>query len=404
MQSTTDIAIIGGGLAGRMMALAAARAGLSATIIDKAPKGDLEADAFDGRSYAMAHSSVRMLRKLGLWDHLEQVSQPILDIKISDGPVHGTPSAPLLHFDHHDLYEGPMGHMVEDRHLRPALVEMLDEVKTTHYLDKTEIVDAEQEGRYLKLTARDGSDLRAKIAVCADGRTSAFAKSIGIGYEGWDYAQTSLVCALEHEHQHNGIAYQHFMPPGPLAILPLKGNRCSIVWTETKENADTIMSLDERAYLDVLRPRFGTFLGKIKLVGQRYSYPLNLSLARKFVAARTALIGDAAHGMHPIAGQGLNSGLRDIAALIDVITEAKQRGEDIGADATLARYQEWRRFDATTLSLALDSFNHLFSSNNPILRAIRTTGIHVIENTPSLKTAMMRQAAGLSGELPELMR
>ena len=156
--------------------------------------------------------------------------------------------------------------------------------------------------------------------------------------------------------------------------------------------------------MDVLRPRFGTFLGKIKLVGQRYNYPLNLSLARKFVAARTALIGDAAHGMHPIAGQGLNSGLRDIAALIDVITEAKQRGEDIGADATLARYQEWRRFDATALSLALDSFNHLFSSNNPILRAIWTTGIHLIENTPSLKTAMMRQAAGLSGELPELMR
>jgi 2-octaprenyl-6-methoxyphenol hydroxylase len=254
------------------------------------------------------------------------------------------------------------------------------------------------------LTLDDGGHIHANLVICADGRNSGSAKRAGVTYTGWKYAQSALVCALEHEHLHNGFAYQHFMPPGPLAILPLKDNRCSIVWTETTENARTIMAMDNDAYLDVLRPRFGNFLGEIKLVGERFFYPLDMSIAKSFIAERVAVIGDAAHGMHPIAGQGLNAGMRDIAALAQLCQEARQRGEDFGSQAVLARYQEWRRFDATALALTMDAFNRLFSNDNSFLRGLRTLGMGVVNRLPSTKRTFMREAAGVTGNLPDLMR
>ena len=213
-----------------------------------------------------------------------------------------------------------------------------------------------------------------------------------------------MVCAIEHALPHHGIAHQFFMPPGPLAILPLKGNRSSIVWSETHANAAAFNALSDEDYLTMLRPRFGDFLGEIRLAGARYTYPLNLTLANSFVAQRLALVGDAAHGVHPIAGQGLNAGLRDIAALAQVMAEARQRGEDIASDLVMERYQQWRRFDTATLALATDLTNRLFASDNPLLRLGRDIGMGVVNALPGLRRGFIREAAGLTGDLPDLMR
>jgi 2-octaprenyl-6-methoxyphenol hydroxylase len=214
----------------------------------------------------------------------------------------------------------------------------------------------------------------------------------------------ALVCAIEHDLPHHGIAHQFFMPPGPLAILPLKGHRSSIVWSETHANAAAFHALSDEDYLTMLRPRFGDFLGEIRLAGARYTYPLNLTLANSFVGSRLALVGDAAHGVHPIAGQGLNAGLRDIAALAQVVTEARARGEDVASALVLARYQQWRRFDTTTLALATDLTNRVFASDNPLLRLGRDLGMGVVNAIPGLRRSFIREAAGLTGDLPDLMR
>jgi 2-octaprenyl-6-methoxyphenol hydroxylase len=254
------------------------------------------------------------------------------------------------------------------------------------------------------VTLADGAVLTARLLVGADGRQSGTAARAGIRRTGWDYGQTAMVCAIAHDRPHNGVAHQFFMPPGPLAILPLTGNRSSIVWSETAANAAAFNALPDDAYLAMLRPRFGDFLGQITLAGARYTYPLNLTLANSFVAARLALVGDAAHGLHPIAGQGLNAGLRDVAALADVLETARTRGEDIGAADVLARYQRWRRFDTATLALTTDLTNRLFSNDNPLLRAVRNIGMGAINAAAPLRRTLQREAAGLRGDLPRLMR
>ena len=404
MKITTDIAIIGGGLAGSLMALAASNSGFSVCIIDAIGTDTQKDPDFDGRSYAVAMASGRMLKALGLWEDLETDAEPILDIKVTDGAVGEQPSPFFLHFEKYGLDEGPMGHMIEDRHLRSLLQRRLIGNENITYLGGRRLEDQSTQKISSKLTLDDGGQVHARLVICADGRNSTSAKRAGVTYIGWKYAQSALVCALEHEHSHNGFAYQHFMPPGPLAILPLKDNRCSIVWTETSKNAHTIMAMDNDAYLDVLRPRFGDFLGEIKLVGERFFYPLDMSVAKSFIAERVAVIGDAAHGMHPIAGQGLNAGMRDIAALTQLCQEAKERGEDFGSQAVLSRYQEWRRFDATALALTMDAFNRLFSNNNYLLRSLRTIGMGVVNRLPSTKRIVMRKSAGLSRYLPNLIR
>ena len=387
------------------MAVCARAHGLKTCIIDAKPSNIQSSSDFDGRSYAMAHSSVRMLKALELWDDLEKTAQPIFDIKISNGGVAEIPSPSMLHFAKYDLEEGPMGHMIEDRHLRPLLQNRLKDKDEIIYLDQTQVIGQNTGPTSTELSIEGGkTKVKAKLVIAADGRKSAFAAKAGIAYSGWDYAQTSLVCALEHEKPHKGVAYQHFMPPGPLAILPLNKNRSSVVWTETTENTETIMSLNDEAYLDVLRPRFGDFLGNIALAGKRFAFPLEMSIAKRLVADRVALVADAAHGMHPIAGQGLNAGMRDIAALTQIIYEAKQRGEDFGSTTVLSRYQEWRGFDATALPLALDGLNRLFSNRSRLLQDIRTLGIGLVNGLPNLKRCLMREAAGLSGELPHLMQ
>jgi 2-octaprenyl-6-methoxyphenol hydroxylase len=343
---------------------------------------------------------MRLLRAIGLWDGLKEHAQPMLEIKVTDGTAGNGPAPWMMHFDHGEIEEGPMGYMCEDRYLRQTLLAAMDaETRITQISGDTVIA---QSGSTVTLAS--GDEVTGKLIVGADGRKSGTAERASIKRDGWDYGQTAIVCAVGHEKPHGGIAHQFFMPHGPLAILPLTGNRCSIVWSETHARAAEIMTLDDAEFLNALRPAFGSFLGDISVIGKRFSYPLNLTLAKRFIADRIALIGDAAHGVHPIAGQGLNAGLRDVAVLVDVLQDAKMRGEDIGSPAVLARYEQWRRFDTTTLAAATDTFNKLFSNDNPLLRAARDIGMGIVNSSPNLRRRFIREAAGLSGDLPSLMK
>ena len=403
MTERSDILIVGGGLNGPAMALALAQAGRRVTIVDALPETVRRNAAFDGRAYALALSSVRLLRAIGIWDRVAEHAQPMLDIKVSDGRA-GEGAAPFfLHFDHAEIEEGPMGHMLEDRFLRRAF---LDAMKETPGITRvTDAVTAQEPSSGdVALTLASGKRLEGALLVGCDGRASGTARRAGIRRIGWGYGQTALVTAVEHEYPHHGIAHQFFMPPGPLAILPLPGNVSSIVWSESDETAAGFATLDDAGFLKVLRPRFGDFLGEIRLRGKRYSYPLGLTLANSFIAPRLALVGDAAHGMHPIAGQGLNAGLRDVGALVQVITEAARRGEDFAATQVLARYQQWRRFDTATLAMVTDTTNRLFSNDNPLLRLGRDIGMGMLGAVPALRRGFIREAAGLTGELPDLMK
>lgn len=404
MEIDTDIAIVGGGLNGPALALGLAQLGLRVTVIDARENGVARNEGFDGRSYAIALTSGRLLQGLGLWDALEAHAQPMLDIKVTDGRVGDGPSPFFMHFDHAEIEEGPLGHMIEDRHLRAALAQAVSRTPAITVKSGTTVIAQNATAEGITLALEDGSALRARLCIGADGRGSGVAERAGIKRIGWRYGQTALVCAIAHELPHEGVAHQFFMPPGPLAILPLTDNRSSIVWSETDAQAAAITALGDDAYLDVLRPRFGDFLGEISLAGARYTYPLSLSLTHDMIADRVALVGDAAHGVHPIAGQGLNAGFRDIAALCEVLADAKRRGEDIASPLVLERYQQWRRFDNTTLALATDSFNRMFSNDNPLIRVVRDLGMGAINAIPQLRRGFMREAAGLTGDLPRLMR
>ncbi|MBF9029556.1 FAD-binding protein [Rhodobacterales bacterium HKCCE3408] len=404
MDADHDILIVGGGLAGPLLALALARAGLRSAVIDAEPSETFTDPEFDGRAYALALSSVRMLDALGLWDALEGKTQPILGITASDGRP-GEGAAPwALHFDAAEIEDGPMGHIVEDRVLRPLLLEAIGAEERVTHMPSTRVTAQSTEGSLARLTLSGGKELTGRLVVGADGRSSGTAERAGIRRTGWGYDQTALVAAIAHELPHEGVAHQFFMPSGPLAILPLPGNRSSIVWSETAEDAARIADLPDEAFLDHLRPRFGDFRGEIALAGKRYGYPLGLSLTDRMVAPRVALVGDAAHGIHPIAGQGLNLGFRDVAALAEVLTDARRRGEDIGAPDVLARYQSWRRFDTAALAIATDGFNRLFSNDNPLLRVVRDVGMGLVNAAPPLRRGFMREAAGLTGDLPRLLQ
>jgi 2-octaprenyl-6-methoxyphenol hydroxylase len=403
MNFDTDIAIVGGGLNGPILALALAQAGISTTVIDALTTKVRKNPSFDGRSYAVALTSQRLLNNIGLWGDIKDNAQRMLEIKVSDGRAGEGPSPFFMHFDHAEIEDGPMGYMVQDRYLRRTLLDAItSNPNITHLSDQT-VVSQDAANGGITVTLASGKAITARALIGCDGRGSGTAQRAGIKRIGWGYGQTALVCAIEHEKQHGGIAHQFFMPAGPLAILPLTGNRSSIVWSETEANATAFNALSDEEYLTMLRPRFGDFLGEISLAGARYSYPLALSMTDRLVADRVALVGDAAHGLHPIAGQGLNAGMRDIAALVQIISEAQKRGEDYGNLAVLKRYEEWRRFDNTALALTTDTFNKLFSNDNPLLRLGRDLGMGLINAVPSLRRVIIREAAGLSGDLPDLM-
>lgn len=402
MEKDFDIVIAGGGLNGPALALALADVGLRVAVVDNRPADARAEDAFDGRAYALALASQRLLVALGLWRGLAGNAQPIQRVEATQG-VAGAGAGPFgLHFDAAEIEEGHLGYMLEDRFLYRALLAAMQD-RVTH-LSGLSVTGQRPEAAGIAVSLSDGRELRASLLVGADGRRSGVAERAGIRRLGHDYGQIALVAAVDHDLPHHGTAYQFFMPSGPLAILPLPGNRSSIVWSESADEARAVLALSDDEFIEVLRPRFGDFLGAIRLAGPRFSYPLNLTLAERYAGPRIALIGDAAHGVHPIAGQGLNLGLRDVAALAEVIVEARRRGEDIGSDPVLERYQEWRRPDATALALGMDGVNALFSNANPMLRMARELGMGLVDALPVLRRGFMRQAAGLRlNPMPRLL-
>ena len=403
MDTHSDVTIVGGGLVGPLLALALADHGVTVVVLDALAAKRQKDPEFDGRAYALSLTSIRLLQVLGLWATLQDHAQPILDIKVSDGRQ-GEGASPLfLHFDHREIDEGPMGHMIEDRHLRRALLDAMCKHDAITHLDQRRVV-ALDDGMVHSVGPRGGQSIhKSHLIIGCDGRQSQIAQWSGIGRTGWDYDQTSIVCAIDHDDPHAGTAHQFFTPAGPLAILPLQNNRSSIVWTEYRDVAAEILSRDDAGFLQALRPVFGDFLGDIELAGGRFSYPLGLSLATALVGPRVALVGDAGHGIHPLAGQGLNLGVRDVAALAEVVVNARRIGEDIGAVNVLERYQRWRRFDIAALAVATDGINRIFSNDNSILRGIRDIGLGAVNRAPGLRRLLIRQAAGLSGDLPKLL-
>ena len=403
VEHRADILIAGSGLAGSALALALAQSGRAVAVIDPLAESQREDPAFDGRAYALAPASARLLRAIGIWDRVAERAQPILDISVCDGRPGAGPSPFLLEFSHAEIEEGPLGHMIEDRFLRRAFGQAMRETAGVERIAASATAQ-EAAGQGVALALDTGATATGRLLAGCDGRASPTAQRAGIARTGWEYGQSALIAAVAHALPHHGVAHQFFMPAGPLAILPLPGNRSSIVWSEASATAARFADLPDAGFLEALRPRFGDFLGEISLCGERSVHPLALSYASSFVAERVALVGDAARGVHPLAGQGLNAGLRDAAALAQVVRDAARRGEDFASPHTLARYQRWRGFDSAGLALATDAANRLFSNDNPLLRAARGLGMAALGSVPALRRALIREAAGLTGETPALMK
>ncbi len=399
----TDVIVAGGGMVGLSLALALAQGGLGVVVVDPIPKAAVLNEAFDGRVSALSYSTVRMLRALGVWKHLQAEAQPILDILVSDAPLDGTPSAFSLHFDHREIGE-PMGAIVENRHLRRALFAALEAAKNIALLAPASVKSIAAERNCVMAELSTGERLRAPLVVGADGRDSPLRKQMDIRIVSRSYPQTGIVATVHHERRHNGTAYEHFLPSGPFAILPMTGNRSSLVWTECEELAPALMSLSTKDFEAEVARRFGNHLGAIEVAEHRWSYPLRFHLARSFARPRFALVGDAAHGIHPIAGQGLNLGLKDVAALAECVLDSVRLGLDAGDYEALRRYERWRRFDSLALAAATDGLNRLFSNDLAPLRAIRDLGLGIVDGIGPLRRFFMRHAGGDVGTLPRLLK
>jgi len=399
----TDVAIAGGGMVGLTLALALSQAGMKVALADPMMPAQLLDERFDGRVSALAFASVRMLRALGLWDALAEDAQPINDIVVSDGDLGGKPSPFSLHFDHREIGE-VLGYIVENRHIRRALLQATQSREGLAFLPGIAVDSLAIGEGSATMSLSDGQTIESPLAVAAEGRDSALREAQGIRSVAWDYPQIGIVVTVEHERPHNGVAYEHFLPTGPFAILPMTGNRSSLVWTEETDEARRLLGLDEQGFTAELRLRFGGHLGEVNPTGPRWSYPLRLHLARSYVQHRFALIGDAAHTIHPIAGQGLNLGLKDAAALAETVLDAARLGLDFGRSDVLERYERWRRFDSLALAAATDGLNRLMSNDIALLRFGRNLGMGIVDAIPPLRQFFMRHAGGDVGTLPRLLK
>jgi 2-octaprenyl-6-methoxyphenol hydroxylase len=397
-----DMLIAGGGFAGLTLAIAL-RQGLgpsvSVTVADPT-LGKSHDD--DERASAIVAAARRLFETLGVWHSVAAEAQPILDMVVTDSRVDDAVRPVFLTFAG-DVEPGePFAHMIENRILIPALEAKAREAGVA--LRATAVTTVSHDGERAAVALADGSRVKARLLVAADGARSAIREQAGIAVRGWEYGQSAIVTTVGHERDHEGRAVEHFLPGGPFAILPLTGRRSSIVWTETTDDAERIMALPEDAFHAELEQRFKLHLGEIRTVGARRVHPLGFFIARSFIAERIALVGDAAHVIHPIAGQGLNMGLRDIAALAEVLVDAARLGLDPGAADVLERYQRWRRFDTMTMGLATDGLNRLFSNRSAALRVVRDIGLGLVDRVPNLKRLFIREAAGLVGDVPKLLR
>jgi 2-octaprenyl-6-methoxyphenol hydroxylase len=399
-----EVVVAGGGMVGLTLALALARAGVATAVVDGLDPALVVDAKFDGRVSSFSPASRRLLAALGLWGHVEGLAQPVRDIIVGDGSVREGASAALLHFDHREMGDVPLAHMIENRHFRMALQRGVEGASALTLIAPERVVSASVEGNFSLVTLGSGRRLKASLVVAADGRDSPLREAAGIKTVGWSYKQTGIVATIGHEKPHEGTAYELFFGSGPFAILPMTGNRSSIVWSERADQAGAFVALDDAAFIGEVARRFGDQWGALTLQGPRWSYPLSMHLAMSYVAPRFALAGDAAHGVHPLAGQGLNLGLRDAAALAEVVVEARSLGLDIGSETALAPYEAWRRFDNTLFAASFDVLNRLFSNDIAPLAAVRRMGLDIVDSIAPLKRFFMGQASDGAVALPKLMR
>jgi 2-octaprenyl-6-methoxyphenol hydroxylase len=397
-----DVLVVGAGYVGLATAvsMSAARPSLRIAVVDAAPEGVWQRDT---RASAIAAAASRMLSRLGAWDEIAPHAQPIADMIVTDSRTADPVRPVFLTFDGEVGPGEPFAHMVENKVLNGALRRLAAE----HGVDVLQGVGVEGFETGPAATTvhlADGIAFETRLLVAADGVRSRLRTLAGIRTVEWEYGQSGIVCTVAHERPHEGRAEEHFLPAGPFAILPLKGNRSSIVWTERTADAERLVAEDDIVFETELERRFGLKLGAIRVEGQRRAWPLGLTLARDFVRPRLALAGDAAHGIHPIAGQGLNLGFKDAAALAEVVVDADRLGRDIGALDVLETYQRWRRFDTLQMGITTDVLNRLFSNDLAPVRAIRDLGLGIVDRMPAMKSFFIRQAAGLSGETPRLLR
>ncbi|MDZ4775955.1 MAG: UbiH/UbiF/VisC/COQ6 family ubiquinone biosynthesis hydroxylase [Alphaproteobacteria bacterium] len=403
----TEVLIAGGGMTGLTLGLALAKAGVDVMVADSEVAATQIAASYDGRASAIAYASFRMWEALGIGDALRPHAQRIEKILVTDGRVRGGPSLLSLSFDRKELdarADGEaLGYMLENRHIRAALNAAASETGL-RVLAPVAVTGHAPDAGGVTVSLKDGRCVRASLVVGAEGRRSTVRMGAGIRTTGWKYKQTAVVCTVAHEKPHHGVAHEYFLPSGPFAMLPLTDNRCNIVWTERPAISDALMAMSEADFLAELRLRFGGHLGAITLAAPRFAYPLSLQIAEKLIASRAALIGDAAHGVHPIAGQGLNVGLRDVAALAECIVDSVGVGLEAGDAEGLKRYEKWRRFDSTSMALVMDAFNRIFSNDFPPLRQWRGRGMAAVDLVPPARRFFMREAAGGSGALPKLLK
>ncbi|HXP78104.1 MAG TPA: UbiH/UbiF/VisC/COQ6 family ubiquinone biosynthesis hydroxylase [Stellaceae bacterium] len=396
---THELVVVGGGLVGLSLGIACAQAGLDTLVVDREDPAVTLAESYDGRASAIAYGSQQILSALGIWAKLASEVAPILEIRVADD------NAPLfLHYDHREVGDHPLGWIVENAVLRRALLERVRELPHLTHAAPRSVTGVERGASVALVRLAGDHAIRARLVAAADGKASPLRKAAGIRTIEWSYPQTGIVTTVRHEQPHRGVAVEHFLPAGPFAILPLTGNRSSLVWTERADLAPRILAMGAADFADELRRRFGDFLGAVEPVGPRWSYPLAFLHAEHYAAPRLALVGDAAHLIHPIAGQGLNLGLRDVAALSEVLVDARRLGLDIGEPEVLRRYESWRRIDNWMLSAVTDSLNRLFSNAIPPLKLARDLGLAAVNQVPPLKRLFMRHAMGVVGDQPRLAR
>src|SRR5580658_4069768 len=404
-RNNVDVLIAGGGFAGLTLAMALREAlGPSFTVAVADPALG-KTHAGDERASAIVAAARRLFETIGAWERVADDAQPLLDMVVTDSRL-GDAVRPVFLTFAGDVAPGePFAHMIENPKLVDALAAKAREVGVElRTAAVARFSRPDESAPRLDIDLADGTALATRLLVACDGARSTIRSNAGIATHGWSYDQAAIVINVVHERDHEGRAEEHFLPAGPFAILPLKGRRSSIVWTETAAEAERIVALPDDAFHDELERRFKLHLGDLEVIGARRVHPLGFFVARSFVAERIALAGDAAHVIHPIAGQGLNMGLKDVAALAEVIVDVARLGLDPGSEAVLERYQRWRRFDTVTMGIATDGLNRLFSNRSDVLRFARDVGLGLVDRVPNLKRLFIREAAGLVGDVPKLLR